>query len=546
MKVEYASKIVTLDRLGELGEQWRSQGRSVVHCHGCFDIVHPGHVRYLQAAGDHGDVLVVSLTSDDGVEKADGTRPHVPQELRAENLAALAFVDCVVIADGPTAEPVLRALRPDLYVKGKEYENSTHPGFLAEKALVEAHGGRVLLSSGDVVYSSTRIVNDLGQLISSEHFDENTRLATCCQRWDITPASLLQLLRGGFAGKRVAVVGDVVCDRYVFCEASDVAAEAPILSVRPAHEQSYFGAAGIIAGHLSALGAQVHLLTCIGEDEASEQLLGSLAKNRIDVTPLRTHKALPLKLRYLVEQQKLLKVDQAEPRPLDSAEQKQLLASLAALKHELDAVIFVDFGYGTLSSAVLREALPMLRPHVGVLAGDISGLHRTLLDYVDVDLLKPTERELRGVMGDFEQSLPTVAAMLMGRQRIANMVVTMGPKGAVMFRPRESDKAQWFQSRLRSDYIPSLAGRVEDVVGAGDAMLATTTLAMAAGATLPQAVYLGSAASAIAISRVGNLRVSRDDLLQWLCFRPELAGSAPLAQLNRSVDSAGSRTATAG
>src|SRR5690606_4404366 len=138
-----------------LGETCRAAGKTVVHCHGCFDIVHPGHVRYLRYAGQLGDVLVVSLTSDDAIEKGDGARPYVPQELRAESLAALEFVDHVVVADGPTAESVIRELRPSLYVKGKEYEGSKHPGFLAEQTLVEELGGRVMFSSGDVVFSST-------------------------------------------------------------------------------------------------------------------------------------------------------------------------------------------------------------------------------------------------------------------------------------------------------------------------------------------------------------------------------------------------------
>jgi cytidyltransferase-like protein len=103
MKPQLARKIVTVEQLARLAQQYHDEGVQVVHCHGCFDVVHPGHVRYLQSAGSHGDVLVVSLTGDDAIEKADGTRPYIPQEYRAENLAALEFVDHVVIADGPTA-----------------------------------------------------------------------------------------------------------------------------------------------------------------------------------------------------------------------------------------------------------------------------------------------------------------------------------------------------------------------------------------------------------------------------------------------------------
>jgi len=98
----------------------------------------------------------------------------------------------------------------------------------------------------------------------------------------------------------------------------------------------------------------------------------------------------------------------------------------------------------------------------------------------------------------------------------------MGPRGCVLFRPREEDRAHWFESRLLSDYLPSLAKYAVDPLGAGDAFLSTATLALCAGATLPQAGYVGSAAAAIAVSRVGNHVVAADDLLRWLVARAEL------------------------
>lgn len=150
----------------------RAAGQTVVHCHGCFDIVHPGYVRYLEFARQQGDLLVVSLTGDSDMGKGD-LRPYIPQELRAENLAALQAVDLVYINPHPTACDLLEALRPDVYVKGHEYENSSDAGFLAERDIVLGHGGRVVFSSGDVVFSSTQLIELLGQHpeLESEQFD---------------------------------------------------------------------------------------------------------------------------------------------------------------------------------------------------------------------------------------------------------------------------------------------------------------------------------------------------------------------------------------
>src|SRR5690554_6067465 len=105
-------KILSRDSLLDLRAEARSDGRTVVQCHGCFDIVHPGHIRHLQQAARLGDILLVSITADAAMRKGDG-RPLFPQELRAENLAALDFVDWVHIDRQETALELLEAVQPD-------------------------------------------------------------------------------------------------------------------------------------------------------------------------------------------------------------------------------------------------------------------------------------------------------------------------------------------------------------------------------------------------------------------------------------------------
>lgn len=526
MRLEVYRKIVAIDALPDLAAEHRAAGRRIVHCHGCFDVVHPGHVRYLEHAGRRGDVLIVSLTGDDAIEKSDGTRPYIPERYRAENLAALAFVDHVVIAPDATAEPVIRALCPDLYVKGKEYEGSSHPGFVREKELVESLGGRVMFSSGEVVFSSSAIIESLHEK-AAEGFDQRARLAADTARWSLDAGAMVRRVSHGFTGLKVAVVGDSIRDRYIECEAGDVASEAPILSVRPRRETSYLGGAAVIAGHLRQLGADPHLVTCLGEDDASMDLLASLAELDISCTRIPGRSDVPTKQRYLVEEQKLLKVDRGEPSPLDTAGQKRVIDAVLGLG-ELDAVIFADFGYGAITTALLDTLVPELRPRVRVLAGDVSGPRRSLLHMKGFDLLTPTERELRGVQGDFEGSLPAVAGAAMTQLRVPNMLVTLGAKGSVLLHPRHAERERWFESRFRSDYLPALAERRMDVVGAGDALLATATLAAAAGASAPEWAYLGSLASSIAISRLGNVPVTREELLGSIRTRPELRSGEAL------------------
>jgi D-glycero-beta-D-manno-heptose 1-phosphate adenylyltransferase len=142
-------KVVTLDTLVQLREEWRAAGRRVVFTNGAFDLLHVGHVRYLQAARALGDLLIVGLNDDASVRGYKGpTRPLVPAEERAELLAALACVDYVVLFSEPTATRLVAALEPDVYVKGGDYSasdagNGGKP--LPEAEAARAAGGEVVI-----------------------------------------------------------------------------------------------------------------------------------------------------------------------------------------------------------------------------------------------------------------------------------------------------------------------------------------------------------------------------------------------------------------
>src|SRR4051812_35574747 len=143
MRAFRGDKVVLLDSLLTLRAGWRRAGQSVVWTNGCFDLLHAGHVRSLQAAARLGDVLVVGLNSDASVRRLKGPgRPLVPQDERACVLAALVCVDHVVVFDDLTPTALLECLRPDVHCKGAEYAPPNGRP-IPEKAVVEAHGGRV-------------------------------------------------------------------------------------------------------------------------------------------------------------------------------------------------------------------------------------------------------------------------------------------------------------------------------------------------------------------------------------------------------------------
>ena len=151
----YFAPILSLSDLAAKVAQARFTGSTIVLANGCFDLFHVGHVRYLNGAKEVGDILVVGINSDRQARllKGDG-RPFVPENERAEIVAALGCVDFVTIFDEPTVEMLIRTLRPDFHAKGTDYTTDTVP----ERAIVREYGGKVAIVGDPKDHSTTELL----------------------------------------------------------------------------------------------------------------------------------------------------------------------------------------------------------------------------------------------------------------------------------------------------------------------------------------------------------------------------------------------------
>lgn len=152
-------KVVGLDQMALIRRQIKAEGKKVVFTNGCFDILHLGHVRYLEQAKALGDVLVIGVNGDASVRRLKGDRrPIQGQDERAQIVAALRSVDYVVVFDDDTAEPLVAALRPDVYVKGGDYAEGRN---LPEAAIVRSYGGAVAILPFVAGHSTTDVVKTI-------------------------------------------------------------------------------------------------------------------------------------------------------------------------------------------------------------------------------------------------------------------------------------------------------------------------------------------------------------------------------------------------
>ena len=153
-------KILDIGELAKRFHEFKEQGKTTVLCHGCFDLMHPGHIKHFQSAKKMGNVLAVTLSPDEYIDKGPG-RPVFNQSLRAESIAALECVDFVAINKWPTAEETLRLLRPSIYVKGQEFEElKDKTGKIQRELAVLKEIGAELRVTKDIVISSTKLINE--------------------------------------------------------------------------------------------------------------------------------------------------------------------------------------------------------------------------------------------------------------------------------------------------------------------------------------------------------------------------------------------------
>lgn len=149
------NKLYTLDQLYPLIQAEKEKGKTIVLTNGCFDLIHIGHIRYLQAAKKNGDVLVVALNSDNSVQKLKGTgRPLMKEKERAEIISALCFVDYITIFSEPNVEKILLTLKPHIHAKGSDYTKETVP----EKDTVKSYGGKIAITGGPKIKSTSEII----------------------------------------------------------------------------------------------------------------------------------------------------------------------------------------------------------------------------------------------------------------------------------------------------------------------------------------------------------------------------------------------------
>jgi rfaE bifunctional protein kinase chain/domain len=308
-----------------------------------------------------------------------------------------------------------------------------------------------------------------------------------------------------FPATRVLVVGDIVLDHYIWGKVSRISPEAPVPIVNVTRENLLLGGATNVANNIHALGGAVSVCGVIGKDEAGRQLLQLLQKQGIRTEGLIVDPARPttIKTRVLAHSQQVVRFDRETKERIERDAHRRIFDYVGRQVREgLDAIVLSDYCKGMVTSDLVRDIVRLAKKHKVIVSVDPKVSHFGM--YSGVTILTPNINEASigaKIEIDNEQSLLKAGALLLKRLKCEAVLITRGEQGMSLF-----------EHGGRVTHIPTVAREVFDVTGAGDTVISTLTLGMAAGSTMVDAARLSNFAAGIVVGVVGTATVKPEEL----------------------------------
>lgn len=466
---------------------------------GNFNVLHPGHIRLLKFAKTCGEKLSVGVFSD----KITQDSTDNPQEERLNALQSVNMVDECFIIDTSLVH-FIREYRPDIIVKGKEFEARYNP----EEEALKTHGGQLVFSSGELGAAGEMLNRAEAEISESAKVFINEFI----KRHDISVSNIFDLV-DSFSNRKICVFGDTIIDEYIDCFPLGMSQEEPTLVVTPQETKRFLGGAGIVASHASQLGATVRFLSVTGRDQAGNFAAAELERYNVEYSSITDDKRpTTLKQRFRSHGKSLLRVSTLSQQAISSNLQNFLLSQFKQAVSEFDTIIFSDFNYGILPQPLVDEIISVAKQRKLFIAADSQSSSQSgnISRFCGADLITPTEREARLAIQNYDDGLVVLAEKLMRQAEAKHIILTLGSEGVL---------AQAANNNMKTP----ITGRIEalnkqpvDVSGAGDSLLTTSTLALAAGANLWEASLIGSIAAFIQVGRVGNIPINKDEIRKVL------------------------------
>ncbi len=492
-----------IKKISELNDLLAKQTKKIhVLCHGVFDLLHIGHIKYFEEAKSMGDILVVTLTPDVFVNKGVG-RPVFNQKLRAEAISALECVDYIAINEWPTAIETIEKLKPDLYVKGPDYKNPSDDisgNIKLEQEAVEKIGGKIRFTKG-AVFSSSNLLNNF---FSDHSPDQKLFLEEIKRSFSISDIfeSIDQL-----KSKKVLLIGESIVDEYIFCDSIGKSGKEPVLVSKKLRTEKFAGGVLSVANHLSDFCNEVKLLTYLGDrDSQKDFIIKNIADNVELEFIIKNQSPTILKTRYIDDytKTKVQGIYDLNDENLNEKEEREFSEKVNSCIGDYDVVIVVDYGHGLITPSIvklLENKSAFLS--VNTQLNSFNSSFHSVSKYNKADYICVHSGELRHDYRNRNDNITSLIKRLFKSSNSKFITITLGKKGSMVFNGN------------KFIHCPAFAQKIVDRVGAGDTLLAITSLCFAGGVDDRITLLLGnlSAAETVASAGTGN-RLNKTNLLK--------------------------------
>ncbi|MEZ5315191.1 MAG: adenylyltransferase/cytidyltransferase family protein [Chlamydiales bacterium] len=426
-------KIKSFSEIASLIIQEKKKGHTIIHCHGVFDLLHPGHIHHLQTAKSQGDILIVSITPDEFVNKGPG-RPAFKERLRLEQMASLVCVDLVVLNNAPDAVTLIEMIKPNLYVKGQEYSShgSDVTGKISQEVqAVQAHGGKVFYTD-DEVFSSSKLIN---LFFDTDAFRIAPFISQFKKRFSLSQVlDRIEKLNDA----KVLVVGDAIIDEYQYVDLLGQSGKGTQLSAVLQDKESFLGGSLIIANHLATFVKEVDLITGVGNGESFSDLAVNINRDFIYLEDLPTLK----KRRYVLKDghriDKLFETYSINQPLLSPKQTKEVIQKIYDRGSEYDLILVCDFGNGFINPGIIHalcDQSTFLAINTQINSGNRG--YNVVTHYHRADFISLNEIELRFAAHDRTSRLDIVVEDIASILGCPSVSITRGVNGVNLYQKGE-------------------------------------------------------------------------------------------------------------
>ena len=305
-------------------------------------------------------------------------------------------------------------------------------------------------------------------------------------------------------GKKIAVVGDLMLDRYIWGSVTRISPEAPVPVIDLETEQARLGGAANVAMNIKSLGGEPLLIGVIGTDHSGKQLNDIIRENKFSTDGVVVDPSRPttVKTRVIAHSQHVVRIDREQKTDISPAIQMKILEALRRNIRSIDGIILEDYNKGVIVAGLIKQLIETANAHKTIITVDPK--FNNFFEYLNVTVFKPNRNEAEEILGmkiRSDDDITNAGRALLQRLKSRSVLLTLGEKGMALF---EADGT--------ISHIPTKALKVQDVSGAGDTVIATLTMALSAGADIKEATTLSNFAGGIVCGYVGIVPIDPSEL----------------------------------